>query len=99
MSFNAAPRVSAHCLEEATCKEDKRKQRWGVVGSRRFCETKQMLESGLRGRVESISEGSNHWRGAGGICFARLRLIVLMLKGVRGRRWTQSKQFISPQLL
>lgn len=21
-----------------------------------------MLESGLRGRVESISEGSNHWR-------------------------------------
>lgn len=24
-----------------------------------------MLESGLRGRVESISEGSNHWRGAG----------------------------------
>lgn len=67
----------------------------GWEKGRRFCTTKQMLESGLRGRVESISEGSDHWRGGRRrvvICFARLRLIVLSLKGVRstGDRLSQS---------
>lgn len=55
-----------HCLEEASCREDKRMEEWKRWEGRRFCKTKQMLESWLCGRVESISEGFKPLEGGEG---------------------------------